>query len=264
MHPLRIYDIMHSAAIQFIDLTHQSPEFDAAYDIISGNISPDFLETRQFLKNRLRVRDEGPKSGHDKVLIQDGYTLHLIAAEQDGKILGAAYGHLIADIGPENRGIGFVTYIAVLSKHRRQGIGTGLIKKIRQNVEEDALRLTGRPSIGMVFEIEKKGREEVKSCVKKLHGWPLDIAYFQPALRTEGEPEQMNLWYQSWEPEITAESATKGFKMPVNIIISIVRNLLVKEYVGPEIRGFDLASKPYTEFMKSIGDRRNIGFLIED
>lgn len=255
---------MHFAAIQFHDLTHRSPEFDAAYDIISSGISPEFLETRHFLKNRLRVRDEGPASEHEKMFIQSGYTLHLIAAKKDGKVLGAAYGHLIANIGVEDRGIGFVTYVSVLSKHRRQGIGSGLINTIRTRVEEDALRLTGRPALGMVFEIEKKGKEEVKGCVRKLHGWPLEIIYYQPALRTGCEPEQMNLWYQSWEPEITTEEAAKKFKMPADIMIAMVRNLLVKEYVGPEMKGFDLTSKPYIEFIKSIGDRQEVGFLIED
>jgi hypothetical protein len=257
-----IHDIMHCATIQFIDLTHESPEFDAAYEIISRDISPEFLETGQFLKNRLRVRDEGPKSEHENVLIQDGYTLHLITAEKDGKVLGAVYGHLIANIGAENRGIGFVTYISVLSKFRRQGIGTGLIKKIGKRMNEDALRITGRPAIGMVFEIEKEGKEAIEGCVSKLHGRPLDIVYFQPALRLGCEPEQMNLWYQSWEPEITAEAATKTFIIAANILTSMVRNMLVKEYVGPEMTGFDLTSKPYTEFVKSIGDRQGVGFLV--
>ncbi len=252
---------MDFSAIKFVDLNHQSPEFDAAYEIIRRDISPGFLETRQFLKNRLRVRDEGTKSEHENVLIQKGYTLHLIAAKKEAKVLGAVYGHLIANIGAENRGIGFVTYISVLSKLRRQGIGTELIKKIGTRINEDALRITGRPATGMVFEIEKEGKEAIKGCVSKLHGRPLDIVYFQPAIRSGCEPEQMNLWYQSWDPEITTEVATKTFKIPANIIISMVRNMLVKEYVGPEMKGFDLTSKPYTEFVKSIGDRQRVGFL---
>lgn len=60
-----------------VELTHKSPEFDAAYDVIALDISPGFLETREFLKNRLRVRDEGPKSARDRILLQDGYSLHL-------------------------------------------------------------------------------------------------------------------------------------------------------------------------------------------
>ncbi len=247
---------------QFINLKHFSPEFDAAYDVISRDISPEFLETREFLKNRLRVRDEGPKSDREKLLVQDGYTLHMIAAVQEEKVVGAIYGHLISNIGTKNRAIGFVTYITVLPEVRRQGIATRLIEELKKKVKEDAIRITGRPIIGMVFEIEEEGKEAIKGCVSKLPGWPLDIVYYQPALRPEYQPEQMNLWYQSCEPEVATEASAKKLKVPTNIVTSIVRNMLVMEYVGPEMKGFDLNSKPYTEFIKSLGERQEIGFLV--
>jgi len=247
--------------IYLIELTHESPEFDAAYDVIAYDISPEFLETKEFLKYRLRVRDKGPKSTQDKILLQDGYTLHLIAAVQNGKVVGSLYGHLIAKIGPENRGIGFVTYITVHPEQRRQGIGTRLIDAFRKRANEDAHLITGRQIIGLVFEIEEEGKEAIKDCVSKIHALPLDIVYYQPALRQGYEPEQMNLWYLSCEPELTTEAAAKTFKLPSAIVTSIVRNMLVMEYVGPEMKGFDLTSKSYTEFIKSVGNRQEIGFL---
>ena len=88
---------MHEDAVQLIDLTHNSPEFDQAYAILRSDIAPEFMETAEFLRNRLRVRDEGPKTEAEKIVLPQGYTLHLIAALQDGKVLGAVYGHLIAD-----------------------------------------------------------------------------------------------------------------------------------------------------------------------
>ena len=248
---------------KYISLTHQSPEFDAAYDVISRDIAPEFLETREFLKNRLRVRDEEPKSAEEKILAQDGYTLHLIAAKQKDKVVGVIYGHLISKIGAENRGIAFVTYIAVLSTNRRQGVGSGLIEELKNRVNQDSLRITGHPIIGMVFEIEEEGKEEIKGLVHTHHAWPLDVDYFQPALRSGYEPEQMNLWYQSCEPEITSEAAASAFKMPAELAMAIVRNMLVMEYVGPETKGFDLPSKPYTEFIRSIRTRREISFKLD-
>ena len=53
---------MQEDAAQLIDLTHGSPEFDQAYAVLSSEIAPEFMETAEFLRNRLRVRDEGPKT----------------------------------------------------------------------------------------------------------------------------------------------------------------------------------------------------------
>ncbi len=105
--------------------------FDAAYDVMSQEIPPEFLETRDFLRNRLRVRDEGPKSSHEHLLVQDGYTLHLIAAVYNQKVIGAIYGHLISRITSKNQSAGFVTYVSVHAHYRRHGIGTRLIRVCR-------------------------------------------------------------------------------------------------------------------------------------
>lgn len=245
--------------ITFIALNHQSPELDAAYDVISRDIPPEYLETRDFLRNRLRVRDEGPQTEQERVLVQDGYTLHLIAAQQDSKVIGAIYGHLISRIGPENKGVGFVTYIAVDPAYRRLGIGTSLIHALHKTIESDALRLTGKPIFGMVYEIEEEGKEEIKVTVSKLGAKPLDIVYYQPALRLGYEPERMNLWFQP-VPTLSSTDLAE-FTLPADTVDAIVRNMLVMEYVGPEMKGLDLSSKPYREFMKSLAGRKDIGFI---
>jgi GNAT superfamily N-acetyltransferase len=250
---------MHEEAVQLIDLTHGSPEFDQAYALLSSDIAPEFMETAEFLRNRLRARDEGPKTEAEKILLPQGYTLHLIAAVQDGKILGAIYGHLIADIGPDNQGIGFVTYVAVRPERRKQGIGTMLLQALKTRVEEDALALCNKPIIGIVYEIEEVGKEAIKSCVSRLNARPLDVVYYQPAVRPGYGPERMDLWYQPCGPE---PSARGTFKLPADLLISMVENMLLKEYVGPEMKGFDPEGEPYLKFLRSIGKRKEIGFLI--
>ena len=251
---------MHEEAVQLIDLTNASPEFDQAYAILSSDIAPEFMETAEFLRNRLRVRDEGPKAEAEKILLPQGYTLHLIAAVQDGKVLAAIYGHLLADIGPDNQGIGFVTYVAVHPERRKQGIGTMLLKALKTRVNEDALTLCNKPIIGMVYEIEEAGKEAIKGCVSRLNARPLDVVYYQPAVRSGYGPERMDLWYQPCGPGISA--ATGTFQLPADILISIVRNMLVKEYVGPEMKGFDPAGEPYIKFLRSIGKGKEIGVLV--
>lgn len=241
---------------RLVELTHKSPEFDAAYDVISRDIPPGYLETRDFLRNRLRVRDVGPQTEQERVLVQDGYTLHLIAAKQANKVIGAVYGHLISRIGPGNRGVGFVTYIAVDPTCRRRGIGTSLIQAVRQAIERDALRLTGQSIFGMVYEIEEEGKEGIEATVGKLGARPLDIVYYQPALRLGYEPERMNLWFQP-VPALSSAGSAK-FTLPADAVAAIVRNMLVMEYVGPEMKGFDLNSKLHAEFLGSIGDRKEI------
>jgi ribosomal protein S18 acetylase RimI-like enzyme len=254
---------MHAEPVQLIELTHGSPEFDQVYEILSSVIAPEFLETVEFLRNRVRVRDQGPKTEAEKLLLQDGYTLHLIAAKQDGKVLGAVYGHLIAGIGADNQGIVFVTYIAVRPEHRRQGIGTMLIEALKTRVNEDALRLCSKPIIGIVYEIEETDKEEIKGCVSRLNARPLDIVYYQPAVRPGFAPERMDLWYQPCRPDTATETA-RTFTLPADLLVLLVRNLLLKEYVGPEMKGFDLTSEPYTLFLKSVGRRKEIGFLVRE
>lgn len=239
-------------------MTHGSPEFDQAYAILSSDIAPLFMETAEFLRNRLRVRDEGPKTEAEKILLPEGYTLHLIAAVQDGKVLGAVYGHLIADIGLDNQGIGFVTYVAVHKARRRQGIGTMLLSALSTRVNEDALTHCNKPIIGMVYEMEESDKEAIKGCVSRLGATCLDVVYYQPAVRAGYGPERMDLWYQPCGPERSAGRAAETFKLPADLLISIVRNMLVKEYVGPEIKGFDPASEPYTKFLRSIRKRKEI------
>lgn len=253
---------MHEEAVQLIDLTHGSPEFDQAYDVLRSDIAPEFMETAEFLRNRLRVRDQGPKTEAEKILLPQGYTLHLIAAVQDGKVRGAVYGHLIAEIGPDNQAIGFVTYVAVRPERRRQGIGTMLLNELKTRVNEDALSLCNKPIMGMVYEIEESGKEAIKGCVGRLNAACLDVVYYQPAVRSGYGPERMDLWYQQCGPELAAGTTAGTFALPADLLISIVRNMLGKEYVGPEMKGFDPAGEPYTKFLRSVGKRKEIEFSV--
>ena len=130
---------MHKDAVQLIDLAHGSPEFDQAYAILSSDIAPEFMETAEFLRNRLRVRDEGPKTEAEKIALPQDYTLHLIA-----------------DIGPDNQGIGLITYVAVHQEHRKQGIVTMLLKALKTRVNGDALTLCNKPACSS-YPDNKKG-----------------------------------------------------------------------------------------------------------
>ena len=242
----------------FLHLRHDSLEFDPAYDLICAGIEPPFLETREFLRNRLRVRDEGPGTEQERMLVQDGYSLHLIVARDGSRTIGAIYGHLIGRITEENRAVCFVTYIAVHPRFRRRGIGRALIQALLRAVGEDAARSAGKPLFGVVYEIEEERKEEIKAVVSGLGARPLELVYHQPALRLGYEPERMQLWFQPIPRLAPRESAF--FALDRNIVHDMVRNLLAMEYVRPEMRGFDLSSRPYALFLESIRSRSTVGF----
>ncbi len=243
--------------IEIISLTHQSPEFDAAYDVIGQDIAPEYLETRQFLRNRLRVRDEGAKTEKEKLLVPAGYTLHLLAAVQADTVIGAIYGHLISGITGENRSVCFVTYLSVHRDHRRRGIGTCLIGSLQRRVDRDAVRTTGIPIFGMVYEIEKEGKDAIKAAVSRLGARPLDVEYLQPALRRGYGPERMDLWFQPVPPLTREQRAT--FTLKTDFVTDMVCNMLMMEYVGPDMKGCDRNSCVYTVFLDSVGKREEIG-----
>jgi len=161
------------------------------------------------------------------------------------------------------RAVGFVSYVAVLPDYRRQGIGVRLLEEMRRKVDQDSVQITSRPILGMVYEIEREGKRDIKGVMHKLHGWALDIAYWQPGLHVGSPPEAMQLWFQPFEPLVATDEDAAKLTFPANLIESIVRNILVMEYVGPELRGFDLASRPFTDFRKSILGKSHIGFVVE-
>jgi hypothetical protein len=93
-------------------------------------------------------------------------------------------------------------------------------------------------------------------------GFPLDITYYQPAVRTGTSPERLQLWFQSFEPPIGSEAQARVTTFPVRFVISMVTRLLTQEYVGPDLKGFDLRSMVYSGFRKSVDGRAEIGFRV--
>src|SRR5512143_1079304 len=50
---VHLFNVNVPPVLKLVGLAHKSPEFDAAYDVISRDILPEYLETRDFLRNRL-------------------------------------------------------------------------------------------------------------------------------------------------------------------------------------------------------------------
>jgi hypothetical protein len=248
--------------MKILDVSSSSPEYDAAYDILAQDIPAKWLEEPDCLRNRLRVRDQAPRNDKEKILLQDGYTLHLLAATDGGKVIGAIYGHLISRIGIENRGVGLVSYVAVERSQRRSGVGAFMFSELRRRLERDAVEATQKRLFGMTYEIEFSNRKEIKAYLHKQGGFPLDVTYYQPPVRQDTSPERIQLWLQPFDPPIYTAEQARHTTYPRAFIVSMVTNLLVMEYVGSDLSGFDLNSVSYTEFLKSIGARTQIGFAV--
>jgi hypothetical protein len=137
----------------------------------------------------------------------------------------------------------------------------------------------------MVYEIESDGKEEIKGLVRKTNGWPLDIHYYQPAVRNTASAEsnhnlgpvparsaparrrnenacyRMQLWFQPLDPTVFSVEKAAAPVYPVKFIRSMVLNLLSMEYVGPEMNGFDPSSEACAGFLRSLRQRKEIGSI---
>ncbi len=55
------------------------------------------------------------------------------------------------------------------------------------------MKITGKPTVGLLFEIEDEGKEPIEHLVLKMGGYPLDIDYYQPSVREGCDEQPMNL-----------------------------------------------------------------------
>jgi len=251
--------------ITYLELGSKSPEFHESYEVIGLDIDPEFVEPEDYVRERFRIQEEGAKTEDERRLIPNGYRIHMIAAKDDqaGKIAGAIYTNFIPKIGDENRGFALVSYLAVLPDYRRQGIATQLIESAIKPNHADALRITGKPAVGLLFEIENEGKEPIEELVRKMGGWPLDIDYYQPSVREGCDEQPMNLWFMTFDQEITSLEEAKAKNYPVSFIHNMVKSLFIYEYPGQDRAGFKETSKAYQELIRSIGNRTVIGFKLD-
>ncbi len=252
----------HGSVMEFVKLNSRSPEFHEAYEVISFDIAPEFVEPEDAIHERLRIQDEGARTEKEKRTIPEGYRVHMTAAK-DGKthrLAGAVYSTFIPKIGSRNLGFSLVTYISVRREYRRQGIATDLVKNAAAHAYADALRITGKHAVGLLFEIDDEGKTAAEGLVQKMGGYPLDIDYWQPPVREGCSEQPMNLWMVPLDQTIRSRVEADEMKYPAGYIHDMVRSLFQYEYPGPDRTGFQENSKPYQALLHSLENRRLIGF----
>jgi GNAT superfamily N-acetyltransferase len=247
--------------IVYSELKSDSLEFHEAYAVISMDIEPEFVEPEEYVRERFRVQEQGAKTDEERRMIPEGYCIHMIAAKEDktNKVVGAIYTNFIPKIGSENTGFALVSYLAVLPEYRRGGIGTRLVEEVIKPNHADSLRITGKPAVGLLFEIEDEGKEEIAGLVRKMGGQPLDIDYYQPSVREGSDEQPMNLWLLPLDKPIKSNEEAKVIKHPAAWIHDMVKSLFVYEYPGPDRSGFKETSKAYQALVSSLKGRNNGG-----
>lgn len=244
------------AVVQILELNSKSREFWTAYKVMKDFIVADqFPEEPRSFRHRFIVKEKGPKTKEEKLIKPKGYDVFFLAAKVNGRIVGATYGSLIV---VNNVGYGFYGYVSVLPKYRLKGIGKRLLLALEEMMNDASLIITGRPLAAVLFEIGA-GNKSMLSLARSVGASPLDVTYYQPQIK--GEPKRLLLFYQHYQPGV--KKRPKRF--PSRIIGQIVKGILEKEYyegtIG-NIRKFDLRTKTYRFFKRSIKSRKFIGLVL--
>lgn len=251
--------------IKYCELSSTSPGFHDAYDVIGLDIDPEFVEPEEYVRERFRIQADGAKTEDERRMVPEGYRIHLIMAKDDqtNKVVGAIYTNLIPKTGAQKQGFALVSYLSVVPQYRRQGIASGLIEQAIKPNHADALKITGKPAACLLFEIEHEGKEAIQGLVRKMGGYPLDIDYYQPSVREGCDEQPMNLWLLPLNHPIRTREEAKSSSYSVGYIHDMVKSLFVYEYPGQDRSGFKESNKAYQAFIRSLGNRSEIGFKLD-
>ena len=115
---------------------------------------------------------------------------HLLVAERDGQVIGAASGSYLGNVN-----VGIVGYIAMRPDVRSAGVGPRLRRRLRRAFEQDARRIAGRPLEAIVGEV-RSDNPWLRHLVRREQAIALDFSYFQPSLGGRKKDVSLVLYYQ--------------------------------------------------------------------
>lgn len=115
---------------------------------------------------------------------------HLLVAERNGRIIGAATGSYVGNVN-----VGLVGYVAVARKGRGGGVGDRLRRGLRAALVRDARRIHARPLEALIGEVHL-GNPWLPHLVREHRALALDFPYFQPSLHHAADPVELVLYFQ--------------------------------------------------------------------
>jgi len=237
-----------------------SKDYLRAHEITNTGIPEEFVETPEFLWDRLRIKEQGARTREDKALMPKGYDLHLIVAKDttNGEVVGAGLGSSLP-LTPMRGSVGLLCYAAVDPKYQGRGIHKRLSVERYKKIEEDSQNFN-LPLLGYVAEVEFDNHEEA-TMLRKNGFQRLDVDFMQPGIDAEKgvnamyPPEKIQLFYRPAPNGVTPEMA-RHVRFSPDLIRAIGRAIFRKEYVENPLKD----SIPYQMYLESIEGRDSIGF----
>ena len=166
---------------------------------------------------------------------------HLLVAERDGEVLGAASGSYLGNVN-----VGIVGYIAMRPDVRSAGVGPRLRRRLRRAFEQDARRIAGRPLEAIVGEV-RSDNPWLRHLVRREQAIALDFSYFQPSLGGRKKDVSLVLYYQPIARQRSSVSAAE------------LRRLLYTMWRRTYREPRPLSKPAFRKMLASLKGRRRIG-----
>lgn len=166
---------------------------------------------------------------------------HLLVAERDGSVIGAASGSYLGNVN-----VGIIGYIALAPDERSSGLGPRLRQRLRRAFEQTALRVAGRPLDAIVGEVHADN-PWLRHLVRREHAIALDFPYYQPTLRRGEQEVPLVLYYQPLR------------ERRVSLSTAEVRRLLYTMWRRTYRVARPLSRPAFRNMLKSLEGRRRVG-----
>lgn len=166
---------------------------------------------------------------------------HLMVAERDGRVIGAASGTYLGNLN-----VGVVGYVALSARARAHGLGPRLRRHLAAAFGRDARRIRGRRLEAIVGEVHEDN-PWLRTLVQRHDAIALDIPYQQPALGRKARPVPLVLYYQPLDRPRRFVGAAE------------LRRLLYTLYRRGYRIDRPLARPEFRRMMRSLEGRRRVG-----
>jgi ribosomal protein S18 acetylase RimI-like enzyme len=115
---------------------------------------------------------------------------HLLVAERDGAVIGAASGSYLGNVNT-----GIIGYIAVAPEARSYGLGPRMRRALLRRFQSDAQRVLRMPLEAIVGEV-REDNPWLRHLVRRTGSIALDFPYVQPSLSGATKPVPLVMYYQ--------------------------------------------------------------------
>ncbi|HET7632634.1 MAG TPA: GNAT family N-acetyltransferase [Gemmatimonadaceae bacterium] len=157
------------------------PSFRAAHGLLRRIFPRSEMMPRRAWVQVLRERAQG---------LWTDLNWHLLVAERDGRVIGAASGSYLGNVN-----IGVVGYVAVDGAARARGLGPRLRRALVRAFVRDAWDVNDTMLRAVVGEVHADN-PWLRVLVSRHHAIALDFPYYQPALRSSGKVVPLVMYYE--------------------------------------------------------------------